>query len=91
MQRLQHQHDREALADHGMRLVFLTGLGRQNAEWVGRARVADGVLLPLRAGPHLVPENVSGQAGGHREWKFHNLSFELARVFTNEDSASSGK
>src|ERR1019366_8428747 len=91
VQRLQHQDDGEALADHGMRLPFLTGLRRQKAERVGRAGIADGVLLPLRPGPQLVPENVAGQAGGHREWKFHNLSFELARVFTNEDSASSGK
>src|ERR1039457_2202491 len=78
VQRLEHQHDRKTLADHGMRLALLTGLGRQNTERVGRRRTfLRGVLLPLRTGPHLVPENVSGQAGGHRYWKLHKLSIRV--------------
>ncbi len=39
VQRLQHQHDGEALVDHGMRLALLTGLGGQDTErdWTASA------------------------------------------------------
>jgi hypothetical protein len=56
----------------GWRLAPALGGRMRNGLDAGHRR--RGVLLPLRTGPHLVPENVSGQAGGHGDGKFHKLS-----------------
>jgi hypothetical protein len=69
-----------------MRLASLAGLGRQDAERVGGIGFRDGVFLPFRARPHLVFENVSGQAGGHREWEFHLFLSIRARLLLHERS-----
>ena len=75
VQRLQHQHHREPLVDHRMRLAAwrVAGLAMAGCgtDWTHPAPRRS-VLLPLRPRPHLVLENVSGHAGRHRERKSHS-------------------
>ena len=94
VQRLEHEHDREPLVDHGMRLpaAALSQLCRQNAERVGGVQHRRGGFLPLRLGPHLVFEDVPSHTSRHGKRESHARSVDReVLTFANSDKASKGK
>ena len=73
VQRLEHEHKRETLVDHGMHKLrlFSGACVHDDLERIGRV-VTIGALLPLRRGAQLVLCDVSPHAEGHGKRKSHN-------------------